>query len=285
MFTIPKQIVLPVGEYANLSDILKISADKTSAHIVKYMNFKAADLKDQKIYLAKGFLPKTATVSVPLGSAGDSMRLKVDIVLNGKTLSAFARASTINKGKPLTIEYPGGLTVGNAVEFFNNILKGTLMEEFVRFKKLDTKVYLDCKKGYVDLVDFEVQKLVDGEFTTVQPISTYAGTPGFGTYEFIVENLHLPTAANTNPWGEIGWGMPTPGILYDQYTFSVITDRGPMGLHAVGQDVKSCMTYCIYVPQSGVFAGDAFKTALESLVIEGELKVSVEQVANQEIPV
>ncbi len=274
MFTIPKQIVLPVGEYTAIGDFIKLSEGNTKAHLVKFMHFDAKDVKGGKVYLRKASDAVMASFTIPAAvSTADTFRLSIDVTTDGVEISDFARANTRYKGKPFSVEFTGGSAVVVAAAVAKAI-KGTSFERYLEVAGGAVK----GKFGYINLEQCLLEKLdkATQEFVEVAPAVDVLGTVAFGDYDYIVQNLHLPSINNTYPLGEQGWGMPVKGIKYDQYTFEVSTDRGAMGLGAVGQNITSTLTHCLYVPQIAPFAADAFKAELEKLVAaEGETPVTI----------
>ncbi len=258
MFTIPKQIVLPVGEYTAITDFAKVTADKIN--LVKFGQFNAADIKGGKVYVQKAADAVLASFTVSGATATtDTFRVSMDVTTNHLELSDFARANTRYKGKPLSIEFKGA---ANLTPILAKAIKGT---SFERYLEVALGGVIKAKSGHINLEDCMLEKLnpATQEFEIVGEAESSLGTPAFGDYDYILHNLHLPSINNTYPLGEQGWGMPVKGIKYDQYTFEVTTDRGAMGLGAVGQNVTSTMTHCLYVPQMAPFASDALATELK----------------------
>ena len=54
--------------------------------------------------------------------------------------------------------------------------------------------------------------------------------------------------------------MPIPGAHYNQYTIHYCVDRGPLGLNAVGDNVKSVTTVVFYV-NTALLGGDVDMTS------------------------
>lgn len=75
----------------------------------------------------------------------------------------------------------------------------------------------------------------------------FAGREGFGTYDYILHNLRIPTSANSRWLSVHEDETPVPGATYVQYTIHQCAWRGPLGLNAVGQHVTSTTTHVLYV--------------------------------------
>lgn len=280
MFTIPKQIVLPVGEYTEIADFIKLNSDNTAATLTKFLQFKAKDVKNSEVFLRKASDATLAEKAFTgATSTSDVFRISIDVTTNHLELSDFARANTRYKGKPFTVEFKGAADI---TPILAKAIKGTSFEPYI---EAVTGGKIKAKSGHINLEDCMLEKWnpATQEFEIVGSVESKLSVPAFGDYDYIISNLHLPSINNTYPLGEQGWGMPVKGIKYDQYTFEVSTDRGAMGLGAVGQNVTSTMTHCLYVPQMAPFASDALKTELEKLVVVPHettpVKITVKTVA------
>lgn len=81
----------------------------------------------------------------------------------------------------------------------------------------------------------------------------------FANYQWIVDNLRLPSYQNVRVGGLFQDERPVPGVLYTQYSFQYKVEKSvPGGLSAVGQVVDSITTHVFYVAAS---ATSAFETA------------------------
>jgi hypothetical protein len=94
-------------------------------------------------------------------------------------------------------------------------------------------------------------------------------TPGieaFGDYNWIIHNLRLPTAANTNFWAPTKYEMPVVGQVYTQFIIRLITNRDGIGGEVVGQRATSVTTHVLYV------AGKISDTSSAAYVVSEALK-------------
>ena len=81
--------------------------------------------------------------------------------------------------------------------------------------------------------------------TTITP-----GNEGFGTFEWIMRNLRLPTAEQTR-WNALYQDdRPMVGATYTQYTLEYCENRGILGGDAVGEETKSVTTHVFFVNQN-----------------------------------
>lgn len=92
---------------------------------------------------------------------------------------------------------------------------------------------------------------------------TSKGKPGFGTYTDLIQNLRLPTNANTRFFRHQENEMPLVTGKYWQYVITQCTERPEMqGTSVLGQYNKSITTHVIFV-EDGVQS--AFNSALANL--------------------
>ena len=107
----------------------------------------------------------------------------------------------------------------------------------------------------------------NGEFTfeggEQTPMTVTMGNEGFGTYDKILKDLRLPTAANLRWKRTMEDEMPAVGGEFNQYIITYCKKRGVMGLGAVGQLAKSFTTHVFWV-QTGASA-TAFEAMLANL--------------------
>lgn len=105
---------------------------------------------------------------------------------------------------------------------------------------------------YID-ADGARQSYVAGE-TPIEP-----GIPAFGDYNYMMNNLRIPTQANTDYFAVTKLEMPTVGATYDQYTFELCKDRDGIAGEVVGQRATSVTTHVFYVNHT---LASAFDTLL-----------------------
>ena len=88
-----------------------------------------------------------------------------------------------------------------------------------------------------------------GDFTRMTtPTGTITiGKVAFGSYEWILRNLRLPTVMNRRFTSPTETEMPVPGVTYNQYIIYYRKDRGILGGAAVGQVTTSETCHVFYV--------------------------------------
>ena len=104
---------------------------------------------------------------------------------------------------------------------------------------------LDESGEQVDLADNEV---------AIAP-----GIEAFGDYNWIIHNLRLPTAANTNFWAPTKGEMPIVGNQYTQFIVRIKKERDGISGEIVGARATSVTTHILYVAGLKGTAGTAAK--------------------------
>lgn len=239
--------------------------DKVSLHIKGVNNFKASNV--EKIYKAPYTDPKMAKVEIDFAEIpatvkkGETIRLSIYIRLTEADQCSYYANDTRYKGRPFTIEFPW---LGTAADTLKNVLKLirkygllvfekevvkasisgtklvlTAVNEFQRFHVVKLEKYLDPKELYAQ----EWEELTSDNLVTV----VEKGLEGFGTYGWVLRNIKLPTHEHTTAFAPKQDEMPVPGAHYNQYTIHYCVNRGPLGLNAVGDTVKSVTTSVFYV--------------------------------------
>ena len=196
----------------------------------------------------------------------------------------------IYKGKPFSVEFVWQDTAANSAKKLVEIIKKYSLlvygEKLLRASNSGAFVTIEATNEYqrfkrVDLEKFEKtpdEYPYSGKYTVLKSLSNlasktstqlngttegfFAGKEGFGTYSFLLHNLRLPTSARTRAFGINQDETPIVGAKYNQYTIHYCTNRGILGLNAVGDTVKSVTTHVFYVKSD--LAG-AFEALLEQV--------------------
>lgn len=274
---------------------------KVTLNIKGVNNFSAANV--EKVYKAPYTGPKMAQVEidfdfsqisvVPAVKKGDTIRLSIYIRLTEADQCSYYANDTRYKGRPFTIEFPW---LGTAADTLKNVTKLirkygllvfekevvkvttnetklvlTAVNEFQRFHVVKLEKYLDPQEPYKP----EWEELNGEGLITVKQ----KGVEGFGTYGWVLRNIKLPTHEHTIAFAPKQDEMPVPGAHYNQYTIHYCVNRGPLGLNAVGDTVKSVTTSVFYVNTALLGEGVDMTDETGSTDSEGE---EVEGAANFE---
>ena len=127
------------------------------------------------------------------------------------------------------------------------------------------KITLEMADNYIIVRKAEVMDLVcDGACGEVGQVSKLAYTfdlkdssvytknnVGFGTYDYMIHNLRLPTYANIRFASPAESEMPIKGGKYTQYSFEYTVPRRLGGLSVAGQKTESTTIHTFFVLNSG----------------------------------
>jgi hypothetical protein len=91
----------------------------------------------------------------------------------------------------------------------------------------------------------------------------------FGTYNYMIHNLRLPTHANIRFASQAEVEMPVKGGMYTQYTFEYTVPRRLGGLSVAGQKNWSTTTHTFFVEENAVNdKNQDFETILSGIEIK-----------------
>lgn len=222
----------------------------------------------------------------PLPKDGDGFRLSIYIRLSQSNQSSYYSNDMVFKGKPFSVEFS-----------YKSSWKETLKKLKETIKKYAILVYekpllkVDCSENYLTIeTTDEYQRLfkVDiekynpeayhgmGEYVVIKSIEDltkatsrdtltketegyYVGREGFGTYQWLLHNLRIPTSMRTRVFAINSDENPIPGAKYNEYIIHYCVNRGILGDNAVGDMVTSMTTHVFYVNQT---VADKFEEAL-----------------------
>lgn len=187
------------------------------------------------------------------------------------------------KGRPWTFEFSATSTeeataiVDKVIKMITKFKLFTMDTEQLKATKEGTKLVLTAQDPYQIFSKVELQYFDPSIGTTTgcctprgeyAPVENYGvtnvatitpGNEGFGTFEWIMRNLRLPTAEQTR-WNALYQDdRPMVGATYTQYTLEYCENRGILGGDAVGEETKSVTTHVFFVNQT---VKDQFETAL-----------------------
>ena len=233
------------------------------------------------IYKAEANDPEMAKVTIDLsqigGKDGESYRLSVYIGLTQASQESRYANDLILKGKPFTVDFVWKTSAADVaknlvktinkyavmvygekllnVSYSGAYLTIEAVNEYQRFRKVNIEKF--DKEAYFGRGEYNpVRTLEDLDEQTSNAALTgtvegyFVGKEGFGTYSYLLHNLRIPTAMRTRAFGVNLDENPIIGAKYNQYTIHYCTDRGQLGLNAVGDTTKSTTVHVFYVNQS-----------------------------------
>ena len=178
------------------------------------------------------------------------------------------------KGRPWTFEFSAtsteeyGNIVDKVIKMITKFKLFTMDTEQLKATKESTKLVLTAQDPYQIFSKVELQYFDPsigtttgcctprGEYASVENygvtdvVTITPGNEGFGTFEWIMRNLRLPTAEQTR-WNALYQDdRPMVGAIYTQYTLEYCENRGILGGDAVGEETKSVTTHVFFVNQA-----------------------------------
>lgn len=185
--------------------------------------------------------------------------LLVDVMLTGTPATDVIKlADALNAAIPVEYKFVTVSTSSNKV-----IVEGVDSYQKVRKVIVSKFVCEDRCAGSSEEVelpyDYNMAELVAATgFITYTPNSVE-----FGTYEYLIHNLRLPTYENLRFTSPNEVEMPIKGAKYTQYSFAYSVPRvGFGGLSVAGQAVQSTTLHTFYVLES---LAETFETKLAEL--------------------
>lgn len=268
-------------------------------NVKRHLNF----IKDNVVSITKAeYTPsKNAKATLDLqylGKTQGNFRIAMYIKLSQSSANSYYANDLVFKGKPLYIEFvwKQGEEAADVAKKIKDTVKKYMLavyekdlvkvsvngtkvviegvDEYQRFERVDIEEYVK-EEGMSTLGEYKVVKSAmtedhktdagyDAHFTIEQ------GKEGFGTYQWILKNLRLPTAARTS-WTAINADeAPIIGAKYDEYVIRYCVNRGIMGGDAVGEVTKSLTTHVFYVNQT---VSASFKDALAIIAPTGGIEI------------
>lgn len=269
------------------------TVEKDTLMIKRVANFKKENIS--AIYKATAQEAENAKVTIDLSgisaTENDVLRLNIYIGLTQASQDSRYSNDMIYKGKPFSVDFvwktDAATTAENLVKTIKkydvlvygekllnasnsgNFITIEATNEYQRFRKIDIDKYEKSSTEYPYSGTYTTLKSLDDidvKETKAEVTATtegfFKGQEGFGTYSFLLHNLRLPTSARTRAFGINQDETPIVGAKYDQYTIHYCVERGPLGLNAVGDTVKSTTTHVFYVLST---LSEAFMKALNKV--------------------
>lgn len=245
-----------------------------SLNIKRVNNFKQPNVVH--IYKSEYTAPKNAKATLDLttvgGSKGEAYRLSIYIRLSQSLQSSYYSNDMVFKGKPLSVEFNWQDSAANTAKKLADIIKkyeiAVYEKPIVKVTANGSVLTIDATDQYQRFYTVEIEKYdADayhgmGEYTPVIAAHEAShedydktnvivqGVEGFGTYEWLLHNLRLPTTMRTRIYAMNSDETPIPGAKYNEYIIHYCVNRGILGTNAVGDMVKSMTTHVFYVNQT-----------------------------------
>lgn len=228
-------------------------------------------------------MAKVKTVLTTSKATKGTFRVEIYVHLAQSNNNPLYSNTWVVKGRPWTFEFSATSTeeagdiVDKVIKMINKFKLFTMDTEQLKATKEGTKLVLTAQDPYQIFSKVELQYFDPNIGTTTgcctprgeyAPVENYGvtdvasitpGNEGFGTFEWIMRNLRLPTAEQTR-WNALYQDdRPMVGATYTQYTLEYCENRGILGGDAVGEETKSVTTHVFFVNQT---VKDQFEAAL-----------------------
>lgn len=243
------------------------------------------------IYKAVASEPELAKVTIDLANLTDTAdckiyRVNIYIGLTQASQLSYYANDLLYKGKPLSVEFmwktDAATTAEKLVKTINQYELLVYGDKLLNVTCNGSCITIEAKNEYQRFRVVNIDELDPdahfgmGEFIPIHTLEDIAvkssnaevtdseegyfvGKEGFGTFSFILHNLRIPTHYRTDAFAINQEESPIPGALYNQYTIIYCTNRGPLGMNAVGDVTKSVTTHVFFVKQD---LADSFEEVL-----------------------
>lgn len=219
-------------------------------------------------------MAKVKTVLTTSKATKGTFRVEIYVHLAQSNNNPLYSNTWVVKGRPWTFEFSAtsteeaGNIVDKVIKMITKFKLFTMDTEQLKATKEGTKLVLTAQDPYQIFSKVELQYFDPNIGTTTgcctprgeyAPVENYGvtdvasitpGNEGFGTFEWIMRNLRLPTAEQTR-WNALYQDdRPMVGATYTQYTLEYCENRGILGGDAVGEETKSVTTHVFFVNQN-----------------------------------
>ena len=230
--------------------------------------------------------PAQVKFTMPAATSEDRLlRISLYIKIAMSNQSSYYANDLVFKGKPIHIEFiqkaseAQSATAARVVDLVKTYFITVYEKPVLKVSASGNDVVFDATDEYQRFVTADLEEYKesdvpykDGFVVIGKGNVTKKGREGFGTYQWLLHNLRLPTANRFNYAAVNEDETPILGATYTQFIVTYCTNRGVMGGDAVGETTQSVTTHVFFVNDT---VSEAFGTALAKLV------ETVEEVDNQ----
>lgn len=247
----------------DMADVVMAQADTASESTARIVLYLSLSMNNQDSFYANDLVYKGKPIYIEfkVNKSDTAADIAPRVVAVAKKFLLLTAQEQI-----LNITQSSGKVTITAVNGYQQITKAIL-------QKFDPEaVKLDCCTDAGEYVDVTVgvpviyaiqngtvvtedggnkQYKLDESGTEVElannEVAILPGLEAFGDYNWIMHNLRLPTAANTNFWAPTKNEIPVVNGTYTQFIISIAKNRDGIAGQAVGQRVTSVTNHVLYV--------------------------------------
>lgn len=248
-------------------------------NVKRHLKFLKDNVQSVTMATAKTAEPAQVKFTMPTATSEDRLlRISLYIKIAMSNQSSYYANDLVFKGKPIHIEFiqkaneAQTVTAARVVDlvktYFITVYEKPVLNVSVEGSAADTKVVFDATDEYQRFVTADLEEYKesdvpykDGFVVIGKGNVTKKGREGFGTYQWLLHNLRLPTANRFNYAAVNEDETPILGATYTQFVVTYCTNRGVMGGDAVGETAQSVTTHVFFVNDT---VSSTFKTALET---------------------
>lgn len=246
-------------------------------NVKRHLKFLKDNVKSVTMATAKAAELAQVEFTIPDG-AGESedrlLRIALYIKISMSNQSSYYANDLVFKGKPIHIEFiqkageAAATTAARVVDLVKTYFITVYEKPVLKVEASGAKVTFTATDEYQRFVAANLEEYKesdvpykDGFVVIGKATVKKEGKEGFGTYQWLLHNLRLPTANRFNYAAVNEDETPILGATYTQFVVTYCTNRGVMGGDAVGETTQSVTTHVFFVNDT---VSSTFKTALET---------------------
>ena len=270
MFDFQKEVVI------NDAKNVKVDAEN-GIFVIDGMTYKANNVVEKTVYKTAPVNGNPAEITINLSDVeGGKKQVRIELGLDRDYRGSFGSALYYFR-KPILIDFRDAATIEDLKAAAKAVAASN--DGVLRVKEAsDSKVVFEAADDYITVRKAEVVKFgcaneyCNGDEMEVVEVVIDLKNPelnqvkdnevSFGTYEYLIHNLRLPTYANIRFASPAAVEMPVLGGEYIQYSFEYAVPRRIGGLSVVGQMNYSSTGHTFFVLKS---QQAAFEAALAGL--------------------
>lgn len=244
-------------------------------NVKRHLKFLKDNVKSVTMATAKAAEPAQVKFTMPTATSEDRLlRISLYIKIAMSNQSSYYANDLVFKGKPIHIEFiqkaneEATATAARVVDLVKTYFITVYEKSVLKVSASGADVVFDATDEYQRFVTADLEEYKesdvpykDGFVVIGKGNVTKKGREGFGTYQWLLHNLRLPTANRFNYAAVNEDETPILGATYTQFVVTYCTNRGVMGGDAVGETTQSVTTHVFFVNNT---VSSTFKTALET---------------------
>ena len=250
MFDFQKEVVI--------NDASKVMVDSDKGiFVIDGMTYKVNNVVDKTYYVTEPVPGKKATITIPLSTVADGKKqVRIELGLDRDYRGSFGSAFYYFR-RPIVMDFREAVDAEGLKAAAKKICASNDNVLRVSEESTDDQVVLEASDDYIVVRKAEVVTfaclpescngdLMEGVEST-DKLDVDGNVVGFGTYEYLLHNLRLPTYANIRFTSPAAVEMPVLGGEYAQYSFEYVVPRRIGGVSVAGQVNYSSTGHTFFV--------------------------------------